>query len=346
MSIARSETAAIRDVAALEACIGKPPGPINLKVIDHPDDGARRWIAASTLCFAAFGDAEDIGITLGDGEPGLVRAAGPTRLTLPAAWLDEPHLAAAGRSFGALFLATGIGETLRVNGRVAAVAPDAVEVAVEECYVHCAKALIRSEFWRSEFWGAAPRADVPDGIADFLAASRFLALATIDGQGRADVSPKGDPSGSLIRLRQGTACYADRPGNRRADSFRNILTQPRVAAACLILGTAKVAMLSGTARLIADETLLADFAVNGKMPSLATCIDRPRLVIRESAALRRARVWPPGPRAEGLDAAAMLTAHIKLNRTGGLQARLVRAAVSVPGLMERGLRHDYETNLY
>jgi predicted pyridoxine 5'-phosphate oxidase superfamily flavin-nucleotide-binding protein len=332
---------AIDDVAALEACIGKTPGPINLKVIDHLDEGALRWIAASRLFFAGFGDADGIGVTLGGGEPGLVRAAGPTRLMLPAAALDEPHLAAAGRGFGALFLVPGIGETLRVNGRVTTVSDAAIEIAVEECYVHCAKALIRSDFW-----GASPVAGAPHDAVEFLAASRFMALATIDGQGRADVSPKGDPQGTLIRLQDGSAWYADRPGNRRADSFRNVLVQPRVAIASLVVGAAHVAILSGTARVSSEKAMRESFAVGDKIPLLTTRIERPRLEIHESAALGRARLWPAVPLVDGINPAAMLAAHVRLNRTRGLQASLVRAAVSVPGLMEKGLRRDYKNNLY
>jgi predicted pyridoxine 5'-phosphate oxidase superfamily flavin-nucleotide-binding protein len=332
---------AITDIAALEARIGRQPAAINLKVIDHLDEGARHWIAASTLLFAAFGDAADLGITLGGGEPGFVHAASPTRLTLPKALLDDPHLATVGRGFGALFLVPGIGETLRVNGRVTAATADAIEIAVEECYVHCAKAFIRSDFWQ-----AAPRVEAPHDVAAFLDASRFLALATVDREGRADVSPKGDPQGALVRLQGGAACYADRPGNRRADSFRNILAQPRVAAVSLVLGATRVALVSGTAHLTTDEAMRSRFAVEGKMPSLVTCIEHPHLVFRDSPALSRARLWPAVPRVHDLNAAAMLAAHVKLNKAAGLQARLVRAAVAVPGLMERGLRHDYKTNLY
>lgn len=75
------------------------------------------------------------------------------------------------------------------------------------------------------------------------------------------------------------ACLgADRPGNRRADSFRKILTQPHVAAAVLVPGCLRVALVSGRARIST--------------------------------------------------------------------AAAVRAAVSVPGMMERGLRQDYKRNLY
>jgi predicted pyridoxine 5'-phosphate oxidase superfamily flavin-nucleotide-binding protein len=193
---------------------------------------------------------------------------------------------------------------------------------------------------------AALRGEAPDDAAALLAASRFMALATIDGQGRADVSPKGDPSGALIRLQNGVACYAERPGNRRADSFRNILVQPRIAAAALIPGAAQVAILTGTARLTTDAALRESFAVNGKTPLLATCIEGARLAVRPSAALQRARLWPAAPRPDGINPAAMFAAHVRLNKTRGLGATLARAAVSVPGLMQRGLDRDYKTNLY
>ena len=62
---------AIDTVAALESVLGKTPPPMHLKVIDHLDEGARRWIAASPLLFAGFGDAATLAITLGGGAPGF-----------------------------------------------------------------------------------------------------------------------------------------------------------------------------------------------------------------------------------------------------------------------------------
>lgn len=53
----------IDDVAALEACIVKTSGPIHLKVMDHLDDGARRWLAASPLMFAGFGSPVAVAVT-------------------------------------------------------------------------------------------------------------------------------------------------------------------------------------------------------------------------------------------------------------------------------------------
>ena len=102
----------INSVEALEAVIGKTPPPVQLKVIDHLDDGALRWLAVSPLMFAGFGEGASLAITVGGGARGF--ACGDAHsLRLPLAALDDPLFACAGTAVGALFLAPGIGETLR-----------------------------------------------------------------------------------------------------------------------------------------------------------------------------------------------------------------------------------------
>ncbi|MPZ41041.1 MAG: pyridoxamine 5-phosphate oxidase [Rhizobiales bacterium] len=331
----------IRDIAALESCVGRTPGPMHLKVIDHLDAGAIRWLAASPLLFAGFGSGADIGISLAGGRPGFVDVVDASKIRLPKAFLDSPEVAHEGKGFGALSLIPTIGESLRINGRVNAVDLDAIEIQVEECYIHCAKALIRSDFWN-----ARPQPTTPSEPAEFLAASRFVALATADGEGHGDVSPKGDPAGMMIRLFDGAVWFADRPGNRRTDSFRNMLSQPRVAVAVLIPGAIRVALLRGEARLTQGERARTGFAVQGKTPLLATRIERPEIMLIDSAAIARARLWPANAPNPTIAPAAMITAHVKLSKERSLQATLVRAAVSVPGLMQKGLDRDYKSNLY
>ncbi|WNG44369.1 pyridoxamine 5-phosphate oxidase [Archangium minus] len=335
---------AITTVAELEARIGKTPAPVNLKVIDHLDEGALRWLAASPVMFAGFGEAPRIGVTLGGGSPGF--AGGDAHeLRVPTALLDDPTLARPGMGFGSLFLLPGIGETLRVNGRVARVDEGVLRVTVEECYGHCAKALLRSEFW-----AASPGVATPRDAETFLAACRFMALATIDAQGRADLSPRGDPAGTMASLQDGRAWFADRPGNRRVDSFRNIVVQPHVAATLLIPGSTHVVQLSGSARLTTgEEAVRARFTVQGKTPTLVIGIDQPALELRESPTLVRARLWPLQTRTESVDPAKVFVAHLKLNSDKGLGARLAGALLSVPGvtgLLQKGLEKDYKDNLY
>lgn len=332
---------AISDLQGLQDCVGHSPGPRDLKVIDHLDAHATDWIAASPFLFAGFGDGDAIAVTAGGGVEGFVRVDHARQLSLPVASLDDAHVARRGQGVGCLFLVPGLRETLRVNGRVENVDAGHVVVTVQECYLHCAKALIRSAFWE-----ALPREEEAHDAHAFLHACRFMALATIDQAGRADLSPKGDPAGALLQVREEAVWYPDRPGNRRVDSFRNILEQPRIAALALVPGCTQLAYLSGTVHLSTDAAMREAFAVDGKIPKLVACIRDARLRLQRSAALARAQLWPVTPTKAALDPAAIFKAHVQASRGGGMQGAIARAAVSIPGVMRKGLDNDYKKNLY
>jgi predicted pyridoxine 5'-phosphate oxidase superfamily flavin-nucleotide-binding protein len=333
----------IGTVEALETAIGKIPFPMTLKVIDHLDKGAIHWIAESPLVFIGSGNGgSSIGITLGGGKPGFA-TADKHSLRVPVSLLDDPSVVRPGTAFGSLFLLPGTDETLRVNGRVAEVRNGEILVRVEECYGHCAKALIRSDFW------SVPDENAPLDAADFVGASRFMALATMDANGSADLSPKGDPAGKMASVNEDRIWFADRPGNRRTDSFHNIVTQPQVAAAFLIPGSLHVCRVLGTARMTINETVRARFIVQGKTPALAIAIDINHLELQPSGALSRAGIWPAGEPTHGIKPAQLFLEHTKLNKHKSFGARLASAALSLPGsksLMEKGLKKDYKDNLY
>ena len=75
-------------------------------------------------------------------------------------------------------------------------------------------------------------------------------------------------------------------------------------------------------------------------------MEQPRIELCDSPALARVNLWPLGATAEGIDPAAIIVSHIKASKIGGVQAKLVRMAVSVPGMMEKGLASDYKKRLY
>ncbi len=60
----------------------------------------------------------------------------------------------------------------------------------------------------------------------FIALSPFLVLATADGHGGVDASPRGDAPGFVAIRDDTTLIIPDRPGNRRVDSFSNVLSYP------------------------------------------------------------------------------------------------------------------------
>lgn len=106
-------------------------------------------------------------------------------------------------------------------------------------------------------------------------------------------------------------------------------------------GSSQVALLSGAARLTTDATAQIGFAVQGKTPLLVTSVEDAAPELRVSRALERAELWPLRGRADGIDPAKMLVAHMKANKDDGLGAKLAGTVMSVPGLMQKGLKKDY-----
>lgn len=335
----------ITDADALQACVGKLPGPRDLKVIGFLDTHALRWLSHSSLGFVAFGDTTGLRATIAGGTAGFAQGD-EHNLRIPLALLDQPSLAREGAAFASLFLVPGLGETLRINGRVTAVDPGQVTVEVRECYLHCAKALIRSDFWSATPLALDDDASIPADT--WPAQARFMVVATMDAQGRADLSPKGDPAGMLLQSHGGALWYPDRPGNRRVDSFRNLLQQPRIALLAMVPGSLRVLSLAGSARIATDEGVRHAFSVGDRIPNLVTRVDvdADAPTVERSAALERATPWPAAPAPTDIEPAAIFRDHVKLSASRGAAATLVRAAVSVPGLMRKGLDKDYKQNLY
>ena len=87
----------------------------------------------------------------------------------------------------------------------------------------------------------------------WLRASTFCVLATCDADGNCDASPKGDPAGQLIHvLDPRTIVIAERPGNKRADGYANVLSNPHVGVIALIPGRNDTLRINGRARLVRD----------------------------------------------------------------------------------------------
>lgn len=322
----------------IEEKIGKASPMVHAKTIGHLDPGALSWLDASTTMIASSTTRGHVDLVLGGGAPGWV--AGATAwLDLPTDALDNSDRLRAGNGFGSIFLVPGLREVLRINGRVLSSDAAVARVAVEECYIHCGKALIRSEFW------AEPTPE-PIGatLAEFAARCRFFGLGTADGDGHADLSPKGDPAGQMVRVDGNSFRFADRPGNRRIDSFRNILVQPQVAAALLIPGRAEVVIARGTARIGEDSDWRRVFTVNDQTPALFTLIEATSVERYASGALARAAEWRTAPAPPGVSAGKIAAGHLKLAK--GLGTKLVGVVMSVPGVVERELEKDYRKNLY
>lgn len=123
--------------------------------------------------------------------------------------------------------------------------------------------------------------------------SPFLCLATSAADGTCDVSPRGDPAGFVRILDERTLLLPDRPGNRLADSLRNVLENPHVALLFVIPGITDTFRVNGRAEIVTDPELLEPCAVEGKVPKLALRIEIEQAFTHCSKALLRAGLWDP-----------------------------------------------------
>ncbi|EIT85673.1 pyridoxamine 5'-phosphate oxidase-like FMN-binding protein [Fictibacillus macauensis ZFHKF-1] len=159
-------------LAQLRDEIGSPSVRARRKVISVIDEHCCQFIAKSPFLILSTanqsghcdasprGDAPGFVSVIDEQHLFIPERPGNMRLDSLENILDNPNV-------GLLFMIPGLGETLRVNGR-AAITRDAkwlehsmvngrvpsfgIVVKVEECYVHCAKALIRSNLWDQEEW--------------------------------------------------------------------------------------------------------------------------------------------------------------------------------------------------
>lgn len=129
---------------------------------------------------------------------------------------------------------------------------------------------------------------------DWLAASPFCVMATSDADGRCDASPKGDPAGQLVHvIDDRTIALAERPGNRRADGYRNILTNPHVGLNFFIPGRGDTLRINGRARLVSDAPWFDELVVKGHRPLLAVVVDIEDLFFHCAKAFLRSGLWQP-----------------------------------------------------
>ena len=128
----------------------------------------------------------------------------------------------------------------------------------------------------------------------WLRASPFCLVATSDVAGRCDVSPKGDPPGSLAYvLGPTTIALAERPGNRRADGYRNILQNPHVGSVFFVPGRGDTLRVNGRAQLVSAAPFFDSMQVKGKLPLLALVIEIEEVFYHCAKAFLRSELWDP-----------------------------------------------------
>lgn len=157
----------IQTTEKLRKLYRQPSGPAVKKQLDALEKHTIHFIALSPFLIMATSDADGRADASPKGDaPGFVKVLDRKHLAIPdrlgnnrldslSNLIENPHV-------GLIFLIPGFDETLRINGR-ATISTDAeklkalahngklptsaIIVEIEEVYMHCAKALIRSKLW-------------------------------------------------------------------------------------------------------------------------------------------------------------------------------------------------------
>jgi PPOX class probable FMN-dependent enzyme len=162
------DTNFITDEASLRALHHQPMSRATDKVLRALDAHCRRIISLSPFCVVSTQGPQGADISPRGDPAGFVRVLDERTLLLPDRVgnnrLDAMTNPLDNPSIGLLFLVPGMNETLRINGRgritddARLLAPSAINsrppktaivVAIEEAFLHCAKALVRSALWEA-----------------------------------------------------------------------------------------------------------------------------------------------------------------------------------------------------
>lgn len=127
----------------------------------------------------------------------------------------------------------------------------------------------------------------------WLAASPFCLVATSDASGSCDVSPKGDPAGFAHVVDDTTLAIPERPGNRRADGFSNILQNPHVGLIFFVPGRGDTLRVNGRATLLADAPYADELVVKGHRPAVILEVAVEQIFFHCSKAFLRSSLWKP-----------------------------------------------------
>lgn len=137
------------------------------------------------------------------------------------------------------------------------------------------------------------RSSLSDFDRQWLASSPFCVISTTDAQGHVDASPKGDPAGFIQVLDDHTIAIPERPGNKLAFGFRNILENPNVGILSVVPGRTDTLRINGTARIVRDADFFELMVVKGHRPRAAMVVSVEEVFTHCGKAFMRSGLWQP-----------------------------------------------------
>ena len=178
-----------------------------------------------------------------------------------------------------------------------------------------------------------PRLDVH--AKAFLARSPFVLIGSSAPGKLPDVSPKGDQAGFAAVIDDNRIAIPDRPGNKRLDTYENVLANPMVGLLFLLTGMQETLRVNGTAEIRTDEVLLDRCVHDGKRPISVLLVEVSEVYFHCAKAIMRSGLWDADNR---IDRATMPTFGAILKDQIGLSGEVQD--------IDREMDERYKVTLY
>ena len=345
--------------AEIREVIGTPPDTVYLKKISVLEEHSKRYLEMSHLIAISSKTLQNR-IHLVARQQSKLLIIDDTKFSLEVSSIDDTASSIQDEPCGLYVLVAGFEESLRINGTVCVTFTgeglSLIEVKIDELYFHCAKSIKRSRFWQSldhSFSMASPLEEVKfsdSKIKDFIQQSPFLLLAT-ENEGEADLSPRGDPGGFVRVIDTSKVLIPERPGNKIADSLRNIVVNPSMAVILFIPGSTLSLILSGDGKLTNSQAILKASKVKNKTPKLGIEVTIKKTYFGINPALADTDLWDKTGFEDrtllpslGTIVSEQLQTIGKLPGSGSIIGRIVGKVVGTAS--DLAIKRDYKKNLY
>jgi PPOX class probable FMN-dependent enzyme len=140
---------------------------------------------------------------------------------------------------------------------------------------------------------AKESASLDERASAFIGASPFVVVASTDGCGKSDASPRGGPPGFVRVIDPRRIVLPEYPGNRRLDGVANVLACPAVGLLFIVPGISETLRVNGSARLSRDPQLLALCEVDGRRPWFVVDVAVRQAFSHCGKAFLRSALWNP-----------------------------------------------------
>lgn len=177
----------IQSLEELRPRVGEPHPAVQHKVVSSMDEHIRAFVAKSPLFFLSTSNQSGLcDVSPRGDEPGFVRVLDDLRLIYPERLgnrrIDSLQNLLTNPQVGMVFIIPGVEAVLRINGRAWLTQDEellasmqlngklpvaGVGVEVQECFIHCSRALKLSRIWEQATW--LPEQEHPDTMSMFRA---------------------------------------------------------------------------------------------------------------------------------------------------------------------------------